>query len=466
MDYKKEIELFLIDREKRVYHQEEILKSKGGLSLVTVRINYPGLEKSNYVTDSIVKIICNEISLFYKNYIVFREEYKSREGCIGHFIFNIEPLILKKYLIELEENHILGRCVDLDVYYLNKSGMENSNELKGVSRRDIGKSFRKCFICEEDAIICSRLQKHELEEIKEFFEMTYNRYILLYKKREKISNIVANMALKAIISEVSTIPSFGLVSPTTTGSHNDMDYYTFLDSSFAITPFLKEMFYVGYSFRNSEEIFKTIRLIGRECEKTMFEVTKGVNTHKGMIFLMGVTIASIGKVIYEKKSFNDIEAILKDMCKDILDDFNEIDKKDVLTNGEKLYIKYGFKGVRGEVASGLSVIFEKVLPEYLNSDLKGHKLYAHTLLRLMSILEDSTIVHRHDINKLRYIQFKAKEILSIGGFKTQLGIDMAIKFELECIEDNISPGGSADLLAITIFLGEIKNYFNSLNNIK
>ena len=73
MNEMETISLFLMDREKRVEHQEELLKKYKGLTLATVRINYPGVEKSNYVTDSIAKVICNEISTFYKKHIIYTE---------------------------------------------------------------------------------------------------------------------------------------------------------------------------------------------------------------------------------------------------------------------------------------------------------------------------------------------------------------------------------------------------------
>ena len=210
-------------------------------------------------------------------------------------------------MIEIEENHILGRCLDIDVYRIK------DNKVMGISRSDLFKSPRKCFICDLDAKICSRSQTHSIEEIKKYFEKAYFRYKEQEKKSEKLGYEISQKALKAMISEVSTFPSFGLVSPISTGSHNDMDYYTFLNSAIAITPYLKDMFKIGYSYQNPKYIFDAIRSLGKICENKMFEATKNVNTHKGMIFLMGVTIASIGKVIYEKKNFEGINIIIKNI---------------------------------------------------------------------------------------------------------------------------------------------------------
>ena len=345
------------------------------------------------------------------------------------------------------------------MYYLKKNQGFGIEEIQGISRSELNLSPRKCFLCDEEARICSRGQSHSFKDINRYFEKKFEEYNLFLKEKETIAYEISQYALKAMIAEVSTMPSFGLVSPCTMGSHRDMDYYTFIDSSFAIAPYLMDMAMIGYSYHQPKEIFEAIRFIGMESEKAMFHVTKGVNTHKGMIFLLGIIVAATMKAIYEQSDFHCIEHILKEMCANILDDFKDIQDKGELTHGERLFKEYGFTGVRGEVKSGLPVVFKEVLPTYLESNLRGHALYAQTLLELMARVEDSTIVHRQDIHKLREIQGKSKEILKIGGLNSKDGIKVALEFEEECIKANVSPGGSADLLALIIFLGEVYNKY-------
>lgn len=442
---------FLFDREKRVAHQEQLFKDNKDKTLVTVRINYPGIEKSNYITDDIVNIIYSEILTYYKKYIVYNDKYKNREGMICHLLFDLDFIMVKKLMIDIEENHILGRCLDIDVYKMK------GDEVIGISRSDLFKNSRKCFICDLDAKVCSRAQTHSIEEIKTYFEDVYSKYKQQENKSEILAYNISQMALKAMISEVSTFPSFGLVSPVSTGSHKDMDYYTFLESSITITPYLKKMFKIGYSYQKPNYIFDAIREVGKICEESMFKATKNINTHKGMIFLMGITIASIGKAIYEKKNFKDINIIIKNMVEDILDDFKNLDKKENLTHGEKLYLEYGFTGVRGQVKDGLSILFDNIIYKYKDSKLKENDLYTQILIELMSIVEDSTIVYRHDINTLKKVQNDAKNILNLGGVYTKEGKKMCNELEKLYIKDNISPGGCADLLAVSILLINIKN---------
>lgn len=441
---------FLLDRDRRVLYQEHLLKENKDKTLVTIRINYPGIEKSNYITDNIVNTIYNEILTYYGKFIVFEDKYKNKEGIVAHFLFDLDFVNVKKEMINVEEEHILGRCLDIDVYTLK------NDKVIGISRSDLFKKPRRCFICDLDAKICSRAQTHTIDEIKNYFEVVYKNFKDSQKKTDSLAYEVSQMALKAMISEVSTFPSFGLVSPISSGAHKDMDYYTFLNSAVAITPFLKKMFEVGYSYYSPEYIFDAIRDIGKECEEKMFEATNNINTHKGMIFLMGISMAAIGKALYENKEFYQIQDIIKSMVKNILDDFKELHKKEKLTHGERLYLEYGFTGIRGQVQDGLSVLFDNIIDNYINSDLKENDLYTQILIELMARVEDSTVVYRHDISTLRKVQSDAKDLLNMGGIFTEKGRQKCHHLEDLYIKENISPGGCADLLAISILLIDVK----------
>lgn len=441
---------FLLDRDRRVLYQEHLLKENKDKTLVTIRINYPGIEKSNYITDNIVNTIYNEILTYYGKFIVFEDKYKNKEGIVAHFLFDLDFVNVKKEMINVEEEHILGICLDIDVYTLK------NDKVIGISRSDLFKKPRRCFICDLDAKICSRAQTHTIDEIKNYFEVVYKNFKDSQKKTDSLAYEVSQMALKAMISEVSTFPSFGLVSPISSGAHKDMDYYTFLNSAVAITPFLKKMFEVGYSYYSPEYIFDAIRDIGKECEDKMFEATNNINTHKGMIFLMGISMAAIGKALYENKEFYQIQDIIKSMVKNILDDFKELHKKEKLTHGERLYLEYGFTGIRGQVQDGLSVLFDNIIDNYINSDLKENDLYTQILIELMARVEDSTVVYRHDISTLRKVQSDAKDLLNMGGIFTEEGRQKCHHLEDLYIKENISPGGCADLLAISILLIDVK----------
>ena len=122
-------------------------------------------------------------------------------------------------------------------------------------------------------------------------------------------------------------------------------------------------------------------------------------------------------------------------------------------------------GIRGQVRDGLSIIFEHIIDKYKDSKLKKNDLYTQILIELMSKVEDSTIVYRHDMNTLRKVQSDAKELLKIGGILTEEGKKKCYALEDLYINENISPGGCADLLAVSILLMDVKKCYYKLKKV-
>ncbi|MEW8955593.1 MAG: triphosphoribosyl-dephospho-CoA synthase CitG [Clostridium sp.] len=276
---------------------------------------------------------------------------------------------------------------------------------------------------------------------------------------------IIEIAGKSILYEVSTYPSPGLVSPVSTGSHKDMDFYTFIDSALCLNKYFYNTCKVSLKENMTpKDIFKELRVIGKDAEKDMLDRTNGVNTHKGMIFLMIITISAVVNTIKNKNTFYDIRNYIKELTEDLVEnDFKGLKSKKSLTYGEKIYIKYGLKGIRGEVAEGLPSVFNTGLKVYESNYnmLDKRRNIVNTLIAIMSVSEDTTLLHRHDIKVLEYIQKTSKYIMDIGGVTTKEGEEYIQKLDDELSLKGISPGGSADLLAITIFLSEIKKAYFS-----
>ncbi|RRD40692.1 citrate lyase holo-[acyl-carrier protein] synthase [Leptotrichia sp. OH3620_COT-345] len=423
---------FLNDREKRVEYQKKLIE-KYKKTLVVLKANFPGKNKNLPLADNIVDAISEEIDKLFEKNIIFRENFRNEEGKFFFYILEGNAYNIKKSMIILEESHELGRCADIDVH---------TPEGNVLSRKDIGNSFRKCFLCNDKAYNCVRSMKHSYEELYNFLEEKYRNYI---------AHKFSLAALEGLIYEVSAYPSFGLVSPVNTGSHKDMNFYTFLESGFAIEKAFYEITRIGYSDIELDTAFSIAREIGKKAEISMMRATKNVNTHKGLIFLMGITVLATARNFYLGKNIEKIPELIRKITKNILDDFKNIGNKENLTNGEKLYVKYGFTGIRGEVREGLTGIFDDILPFY-DENLKCYSkntVCSMTLIKLMNIINDSTIVHRHGIEMLSEVKKRTKSLIGISE-KEKLE-----KFEKWCIENNISPGGSADVLAVVIFLHNI-----------
>lgn len=281
-----------------------------------------------------------------------------------------------------------------------------------------------------------------------------DKYIL-----DERSFALAAMANRAILYEVACFPSPGLVSPICNGAHEDMDFFTFMDSTSVIYKYIVLFAQSGFSSKSPKEIFAQIRAVGIQCEEDMLKTTKGVNTHKGTIFLMGICIAAAAKAINENKRFEDIRSILMEMTTGIVEAELKQKKCDN-THGEKLYNKYGIKGIRGEVEKGIPIVFNFSLDFYKSNRVLGHNDGAvKTLLGIMQYCEDSNIIYRHSLEVLEEVKFKVRKVLELDSIRYKEALQ---ELNEEFVIRNISPGGSADLLSVTIFLVQVEEYMKSL----
>lgn len=295
------------------------------------------------------------------------------------------------------------------------------------------------------------------------------------KNIDKISFKFAEYAQRAILYEAVLTPKPGLVDAVNTGSHHDMDIFTFIDSSSNLFKGFYLYAKAGLECTGSEkELFSAIRKIGIQVEKDMFKATKNINTHKGINFSMGIVLAAAGYYLRDKdideniilapsdtdKILNTVRVMTEGLVKS---DFENIKKKEKLTHGERLYVEKGFSGIRGEAERGFPTVEKTSLPrlrEIGHSDMSMEQKLLDVLFHLMSISDDSNIINRGGLEGLEFVKSVSKEFLMTGiifedGFREKIQ-EMNNLF----VEKNISPGGSADLLSITIFFGMLESVFS------
>ncbi len=137
-----------------------------------------------------------------------------------------------------------------------------------------------------------------------------------------------------------------------------------------------------------------------------------------------------------------------------------LEAKTDLTHGEKIFLQYGISGVRGEAETGFSMIFESALNvyDYNSYPSQNHRL-TNTLLHIMSSCEDTTILHRHNYDVLLELQKKSKKIIELGGVHKSCSIKEIEDLNHFNENNNISPGGCADLLSLTVFFSKVKEFF-------
>ena len=279
---------------------------------------------------------------------------------------------------------------------------------------------------------------------------------------------VSNITIKSILFEVAASPKPGLVDRYNSGAHKDMDFYTFLRSSSVLGHYFYNCTKAGIDFQGNDyiELLVNIRPIGIKAEKEMFNATGGINTHKGIIFSMGIIAAAAGNLYKELDrdtfSYNEILNRVILISKDITKELDNVhNTEENLTYGEKLFLKYGIKGIRGEVESGFQTVinislpvFEKLLPD---KNIHINDILIQVLLNLMANTEDSNILGRHNKETLNYVQKESQKAIELGGYFTKEGKAYIESMDKDFIGKNISPGGSADLLAVSIMIYILKN---------
>ena len=263
----------------------------------------------------------------------------------------------------------------------------------------------------------------------------------------------------ALLGEVYTTPKPGLVDCQDNGAHKDMDVALFEISTNAITPYISRIFFTGYMWKGTpENLFKEIRRVGIFAEKAMMQATEGVNTHKGMIFTMGILAAAAGKVYQEEHYFymEQIFELASEMTEELLEkEFREMDSRTPVTHGEILYHNYKEKGIRGEAQKGFPVIRNTALPllmECRRAGLDENSTNIYVLLKIMTELNDTNVWSRGSYEEMKWLQKEAEKVLKAGGAFFENGRKKLRELNRICILKNLSPGGAADILGASLFL--------------
>lgn len=288
--------------------------------------------------------------------------------------------------------------------------------------------------------------------------------VMSQEKNLQVKKIAA-YAVEGMLYEVTATPKPGLVDRDNNGAHHDMDYFTFMSSAAALHDTFDIMTELGVNYTNRpiKELLPELREAGKRAEEQMFLFTDGVNTHKGMIFSLGILCGCagylLGKEENEKLSSDKICALAGEMCQGICKkDFAKLSQKKQLTKGELMYQNYGYKGVRGVAESGYQIVREVSLPVYTilrQTEISVNDALVHTLLYLIKNTEDTNIVSRHDREAALYAKEYAKKVLKEGGMLSEKGRYLTHQMDDDFIDRYISPGGCADLLAVTHFLYRI-----------
>lgn len=352
------------------------------------------------------------------------EEKIAFTGCEAIWAVQCNAAELKKRMCLIEETHALGRLFDLDVMDADGTHLSRSAE-------------RTCLICGAPVRACARSRAHTADELfQKAQQMIRDHYHTCFAQR------AGELAQKALMFEAMTTPKPGLVDRENSGSHRDMDLFSFASSACALRPYFEECVMLGIHHASAEQL----QYAGMQAEDAMFAAAHA-NTHKGAIFSLGILCHAIGWCGENAA----LGTILQKAAETGLCYLSQMPAAELAqTGGERQYHQYGLTGARGEATSGFRTVAEAALPALEQALAKGKTLEAaclHTLLQLMAQVQDSNIIRRAGMEGQQWVMQQAKQLLQSGYTRADLQ-----KLNEAFVQKNISPGGSADLLAVAVFL--------------
>lgn len=278
-----------------------------------------------------------------------------------------------------------------------------------------------------------------------------------------VEYLPSQLAIKALLKEVCLSPKPGLVDMYNNGSHRDMDFTTFIHSIQAVAGWFDKFYQYGVmSVGNQPEDFlANIRPIGIQCEQAMYFATHNVNTHKGGIFAFGLLLGVIGQ-LEQQKSILNYQTIcngVAQICQGIVNrELQQLNSQS--SAGEKLFQQYQLPGARGEAESGYATVRTISLPVYhdmIQTGFDEETALLQAMLHLLAYNQDTNLVARGGLEGLHFVQTAAKQLIRKGGMRHKEGRTDLSKLDQSLIKRYLSPGGTADLIAITWFLAQYSN---------
>ena len=443
MQQQKDITLpeILLAREERVEIQTALLQSFGA-PVVCFTMNMAGPVKLTPASHRAFLWGMDQLRLgFVQNrFAVLHERCRSLPtGDEGYFAVNASAQRIKALCVQIEQSLPMGRLFDMDVIGPDGRKLERGQE-------------RACLVCGEPGRACASRRLHTVLQLQ-----TATAELLTSGLFDLARRRLTAAATRALLEEVAVTPKPGLVDRANNGAHRDMDLSSFQASAATLGPYWDRCFLAGRAGdKTPSALFAALRPLGMQAERDMLAATGGVNTHKGAIFTLGILCAALGVLWSADEGFSEPEAVL-DLAAAMTSEtlLAELETAAWHTAGESLYRRYGARGIRGQVADGLPAVRELALPELRALLAKGYDrnhAAAVTLLHLIAAVEDTNLLHRGGPDGAMWARQAAAALIRVGRVPE---LSEIAALDGQFIARNLSPGGCADLLAVTLFFDHL-----------
>ena len=433
-------------RERRAARQQALLQ-RYGKTMVCFTMNIAGPVKNSPLIRrgyALGKKLLRQQLTAAGISVAFFEEIQEKTGNEAIFLLDAQPLAVKAVTVEIEDHAPVGRLYDMDV--LCPDGRK-------LDRQELGREGRKCLICGAMAQACARSRTHSVAQLQE-----KTRRILEDAVLREDCQTAARLAAQALLYEVAITPKPGLVDRENSGSHKDMDFFTFQASAAALYPYFSRCVEIGRQTEDAQETFRRLRLPGKMAEGEMLHATAGVNTHKGAIFSMGILCGALGRL--ERRQWGEPEAVLAEcaaMTEGLVSqDYGNLTPETAKTAGQKLYLQYGITGVRGQAEAGFPAVLNAGLPKLEAALAAGKSINEASCAALLAMLADTVdtnMIHRGGYDLAKKTAEQMGQLLKKEPYPTKETLEA---LDEAFIRDNLSPGGTADLLALTLMLHFLK----------
>lgn len=427
-------------REQRAARQRALLYDCGGCVL-SFTLNIAGAVKTNPLIEKGFDLGLRLIfsSLRYAGFTARGTQIlREKTGC--EMLCQVEgrALDVKRALCTLEEADDFGRLMDIDV--IGKDGVK-------VSRLDVGLKPRRCLLCDKEAAVCGRSRAHSAESLFQKAEAIM-RDRLIADAAERLSAL----AQKALLFEAAVTPKPGLVDRENNGAHTDMDLFTFLESAAALHGYFASCVRQGAYLQSQapEQTMERLRFLGRFAEDEMLKATRGVNTHKGALYGLGILLGAAGRMLPNDFSAEALLSAAGEIARREKEALPLHAASGEQTGGVRQFARLGCAGARGQAAGGFPLIGKVGLPALHRALREGMTLNdaaVYTLLCLSAEADDSNVFKRGGEQGQAWLKARAKALAVLP-----LQKEGVRQLDRDCIRRGLSPGGSADLTAFTLFV--------------
>lgn len=426
----------LARREARAARHAELLAERH-MPLVSATVVCPGEDKNpRWVADVMAeaeRALTEQVREVQGWPVWWHERHDGPTGPELLLAVDADPAELKRVMVVLEEQHPWGRVWDLDV--VSEDGDDRPLVL---TREAVGRAPRRCLLCERPSPACARSRRHSVAQLQAAIARVVDGTV----------ERVADAALTALLREARLSPKPGLVDAETAGAHRDMTLTTFERSAEALAWYLAACARAGAGGLGFDELVG----LGVAAEQDMLAATRGVNTHRGAIYSLGLLCAAAGA---------DPDAGFDGWCRAVaawagprLDAWTgEVRAQGARSHGEEAFLALGLAGARGEAASGYATVRDVALPAYrdrLTARGSADDALRWALVAIMAAAGDTNVYARGGADAVAAVRSWAEGVLGRRPSPDEL-VALMREADVDFTARRWSPGGAADLLAVTIF---------------